>query len=398
MRFPRGYYGIYDDIAQHFSEMRPAQQRGLALWVYGTLLAKSACQNAVISALLVVGKWWNLRQYLREWLWDGKDKAAACNCQLEISTCFAPLLAWLLAWWQGENLALAVDATTLADRLVLLVVSVLYRGCAIPVAWQVLPGNVEGPWMPHILALLQRLAGAVPAGKEVIVLADRGLCSPRLWQQILSLGWHALMRVQKDTIFQPQGCPPRRAWQLVGKSGQAWVGRGVAFRDLPRRQVATCVVVWQEGELEPWVLLSDLPPSQVGVLWYGLRVWTELGFRVIKSIGWQWQRTRRLRSERVARHWLVLAVATLYTLAYGTRDEDSELAGIAPENLRTAPSEFPPKPDSKPYRRQVSLFRRGLGRVCWQLCHSRPWRRLWLLPEPWPLPPLALHIAYHDSS
>ncbi|MGQ9555850.1 MAG: hypothetical protein ACUVWR_17255 [Anaerolineae bacterium] len=56
MRFPSGYYRIYDDIAQHFSDMRPAQQRGLALWVYGTLLARSACQNAVISVLLVMGK------------------------------------------------------------------------------------------------------------------------------------------------------------------------------------------------------------------------------------------------------------------------------------------------------------------------------------------------------
>ncbi|MGQ9555849.1 MAG: transposase [Anaerolineae bacterium] len=295
-------------------------------------------------------------------------------------------------------MALAVDATTLADRLVLLVVSVLYRGCAIPVAWQVLPGNVAGAWMPYILALLQRLQAVVPAGKTVLVLADRGLWSPRLWQQILALGWHVLMRVQKDTIFQAQGCPCRRAWQLVPGPGQAWVGRGVAFRDLPRRQVATCVVVWQEAELEPWLLLTDLPPRQVGVLWYGLRVWTELGFRVIKSIGWQWQRTRRLRSERVARHWLVLAVATLYALAYGTRDEDAELASQPPEKLPTAPKEYAPKPDGKPYRRQVSLFRRGLDRACWQLCHSRPWRRLWLLPEPWPLPVPALHIAYHDSS
>ena len=51
---------------------------------------------------------------------------------------FAPLLAWVLSWWQGTQLAIALDATTLGDRFVALAISVVYRGCAIPVAWVVL--------------------------------------------------------------------------------------------------------------------------------------------------------------------------------------------------------------------------------------------------------------------
>ena len=65
-----------------------------------------------------------------------------------------------------------------------LVVSVLYRGSAIPVAWAVLPGNAPGAWMGPILRLLRRLRPAVPPGWTVLVLADRGLWSPRLWRRI----------------------------------------------------------------------------------------------------------------------------------------------------------------------------------------------------------------------
>ena len=65
-----------------------------------------------------------------------------------------------------------------------------------------------------------------------------------------------------------------------------------------------------EGQTAPWVLLTDLAPAAVGVVWYGLRVWIELGFKVLKSMGWQWQQTQRDECERVARHWLVLALAT----------------------------------------------------------------------------------------
>jgi len=69
MRLPSEWYQMERTIAQWFPHMRPAQQRGLALWVYGAILARSACQNAVITALLALSSWHALRQYLREWLY-----------------------------------------------------------------------------------------------------------------------------------------------------------------------------------------------------------------------------------------------------------------------------------------------------------------------------------------
>ena len=55
MHFPSEWYQMHQTIARHFPHLRPAQQRGLTLWVYGTILAHSACQNAVITALVGVG-------------------------------------------------------------------------------------------------------------------------------------------------------------------------------------------------------------------------------------------------------------------------------------------------------------------------------------------------------
>jgi hypothetical protein len=47
---------------------------------------------------------------------------------VKVETCVAPLVAWVLRWWEGTQLARAVEATTLGQRFVVLVVSVLYRG------------------------------------------------------------------------------------------------------------------------------------------------------------------------------------------------------------------------------------------------------------------------------
>jgi hypothetical protein len=121
-------------LAEHLGHLRPAERRGLALWAYGAALAQSACQSAVLTALLAHGRYDALRQRLREWLYDGADRAAPCARGLAVEACFAPLLRWVVRWWQGRALALAIDATLQGDRLAALVVSVLHHGSAIPVA------------------------------------------------------------------------------------------------------------------------------------------------------------------------------------------------------------------------------------------------------------------------
>lgn len=383
MRVPREVYQLEAELAARLPALRPAQRLGLALWVYGAVLAGSACQVAVVAALLPLALTEHaVRQRLREWLYDGTDRAAPCKTELDVATCFAPLLAWVVRWWQGAALPLAIDATSLGDRLVVLTVSVLYRGCAIPVAWQVLPANKPGAWMPHLLALLERLAPAVPAGLTVLVATDRGLWSPRLWDALRRHGWHPLLRLRRETTFRPVGGQRQRADRLVAGPGRAWVGTGTAFKHAPKRRHGTLLVVWDADQAEPWILLTDLAPDAVGVCWYGLRAWIELGFRALKGVGWRWERTRRSDPDRVARHWLVLAVATLWVLAYGTRAEDAAVRGVAPANLRTAP---PPPPAD--YRRTLSVFAVGLHRLRWQLLRLRRlWTRVWLVPDPWPEP------------
>ena len=392
MRYPQEWYQLSTPMARAFPQLRSAQLRGLTWWVYGTLLAQRAGQNAVLAAVLPRGGTWGTwRQYLREWLCDGVDKAAPCHTQVAVAGGFAPLLRWVLRWWRGASLALAVDATLVGDRWTALVVSVLYRGSAIPVAWHIQPANQPGEWMPHFLRRLRLLRPAVPSTLPVLVLADRGLWSPRLWKRMRQLGWHPLLRVRQETTFAPVGQDRRPARWLVPGPGHAWVGRGVAFKDRRVRRAGTLLVVWAEGQAAPWVVLTDLPPAQVGVAWYGLRVWIELGFRALKSLGWQWQRPRRTDAARIARHWLVLAVAPLWVLAYGTRAEDAAWRGVPPSRLQTPPPQAPPGP------RRLSLFRRGLAWLHRQLLRGGWWRRLWLLPDPWPTPAPDLLVTYHAA-
>src|SRR4051812_16109143 len=391
MHVPPQLHPMEEALAERLPGLRPPRRRGLALWVLGAILARSACQSAVLAALLPWAPYHALRQRLREWLRDGADKATPCAAQVEIETCFAPLLRWVLAWWRGRELALAIDATAHGERLVALVVSVLYRGTAIPVAWAILPGNTPGPWLGPILRLLRLLRPALPACWTVLVLADRGLWSPRLWKRVRDLGWHPLLRIQRRTTVTPDGGERRPAGTLV-RPGEAWVGRGRLGWPRSRRLTVTLVAVWTRDQEEPWVVVTDLLPDRVGVSWYALRMWVELGFRALKGLGWRWQRSRRTDPARVARHWLVLAVASLWGVAHGTRVEDAHERGLPPARPRAPP---PPPAGARP--RRISLVLLRVPRPRHLLAHGRLWRRLWLAPEPWPQPPPGLAIGVHGG-
>ena len=118
---------------------------------------------------------------------------------------------------------------------------------------------------------------------------------------------------------------------------------------------------------------------------------------VVKSLGWKWDKTRRTDPARISRHWLVLSVATLLALAYGTRVEDAHDRRIAPGNLRTPPKTPAPRrrdPWGRPVR-TVSVIRHGIDWLRWLLLRGRLWSRVWLLPEPWPEPKPNLEVTHH---
>ncbi len=394
------WYPMYDTLAERLPALRPAQVGGLTSWVAGSVLAGSACESAVVLALgealaadgqPVVAN--TLRQSLREWLRDGRDKDAPCATEVAVDACFPQLLAWLVELLGGERLALALDATHYQDRFIALVVSVLYRGRAVPVAWQIRTAQTRGAWMPVICNLLCALAPAIPAERAVLLVADEGLCSPRLYQQAAALGWQPLLRGHANTIVRLRHSGRQcSAAALVPGPGHASVAR-VTFNKDPQRQFqGTLIVVWAVGEAQPWVLLTTRAPRQVGVLWYGLRAWIECGFRDLKALGWQWERTQRADPRRIERAWLVLAVATLWVLAAGTKVEEAERQGL-PRALVRAPL-LPPAAQTG--RRWLSVFQRGLRALVCQLLRGGLDPELWLAAEAWPEAPATLVICYPD--
>jgi hypothetical protein len=365
--------------------MSAPQANVLALWSFGMVISHSCGLTSVSSSLaMLMGiKGNSVRQRIREWYYAKEDKRGKGRSEIDVSKSFVPLLQWILSWWpvKEKRLVLAMDATSLGQVLVVLVISVVYRGCAIPVAWQVLPALEKGSWKKPWLDLFSHFQGVIPEDWVVLVMADRGLYAGWLFAAIQKCQWHPFLRINDRIFFRPKdGKEFKALHRAFRRPGVTWAGAGTCFKkkSLP----VTLLVQWEEGFQEPWLILTDLPAQHVLPCWYGLRSWIECGFKHIKSAGWQWQYTRMVDPERATRFWLAIAVATLWVLSVGGESD----ANIPVSSMDALPENHIARRRSPrtSYLRLLSCFHRGMIIILTALIAQRTFPLGYFIPEPWP--------------
>ena len=104
-------------VGTHLPQLSAPQVRVLAWWSLGMVLTRACALTAVslFWALALHQSEHATRQRLREWCYAAADKAGAKRGtkrrEVPVADCFVPLLGWVLSWWEGTQLALALDAT-----------------------------------------------------------------------------------------------------------------------------------------------------------------------------------------------------------------------------------------------------------------------------------------------
>jgi hypothetical protein len=364
------------------------QVAGLATWSFGMVMTKSSSLTQVSNFIAKINgeKPNTVRQRLKEWYQEAEAKTGFKRCTLDVSSCFAPLMRWVISLLPRniEQIALALDATNISDKFVVLSLNILLSGCGIPIAWCVVKASAPGSWKPHWQKLIKQLQDAIPRRFEVIVTADRGLYAPWLYQLIVEAGWHPFLRINHQGTYR---IPPHHTWhplaEVVRTPGLLWSGQVVCFQTNPL--ACTLLARWDIGYKDPWLILTDLAPSQADPLWYGLRSSTECVYRDLKSDGWQWHHTRLLDAYRAERLLLAIAVATLWMVFLGG---DAENQLLSSQHI----------PCSQPLHqqplRQVSCFLQGLLTLIANLLNNIPIR----LHRWSSFPPTPVDAFYYPNS
>lgn len=368
MFYPPELLSWVDAVSSHLPHLSHSQARTLAWYSFAASVVQGGIsQVSYFLACLLDQDENTLRQRLRESLYDADDKRGAKRQALVVVDCFLPLLSWVLSQYESadDTVVLILDATTLRQTFTVLTLAIVVGHCALPVAWVVLPATQPGAWRPHWLRLLASLDTPLLARFDrVLVLADRGLYAKWLFEAIVAQGWHPLLRINARGSCCLHATGQRLALATLATlcRHRLWQGPVTCFLD-ERQLRCTLLVLWDDAQTDAWLLVTDLLPGQGAAAWYALRMAVEFGFKLYKSAGLHWERTRMTDPGRAARLWLVLALACWRNLL------------LAPP-VDLAPASLPPYP-------RLSLFRQG-----WLRQLALLFRRCPLSSSPLRLPPL----------
>lgn len=381
------------ELASVWPELSLPQVKMLAQYSMGMVLGESSglCRVAFCLSQWLGEQYHATRERLRDFYCARQDKSGQRRRELDVEACFPPLLAWILRRWQGQELAIAIDATTLGQRFTVLAISVVFAGTAIPVAWTILRADAKGSWKAHWLRLLRNFKGSVPPAMKVIVLADRGLYAKWLFQGIVNLGWHPYLRVNATAgEFKAADVGEYRPLtHLLAKPAEQYLSQGTLFRSPGAQLACTLTVCWSEPCAEPWIIATNLPPQEAKATWYGLRNWIERGFKHDKTGGMRWNNTRMEDPDRASVLWLVMAVARHLSLLGGARFHQTTVAPTAkatPSEVLLPPPPLPRNPlfTGRSPRPVLSMFVTGLLAMRMAIfCGQLPLATA-LCPAPWP--------------
>jgi len=254
-------------VSRQMRQLSKTQAGVLALYSFGVVMMQSSGLRkvSVFVGALLGRKDNSVRQQLGEFCYDGDDKRGRHGQEVEVTACFGALVRWILGGWGSseQRLALALDATSLGQRFRGLVLSGVYRGCAIPVAWAIVAGTHAAAWRWHWLGLLDSVAGYVPTGWTVLVLADRGWYAKWLFQHLVDLHGPPLLRIHGQGQFRRRHSTSFPVLKtVVEHDGTARHLELVCFKTPKAQLSCTLLAHWHSACADPWLIVTDLLPNQ----------------------------------------------------------------------------------------------------------------------------------------
>ena len=228
---------------------------------------------------------------------------------------FVPFATALIQSLAHLPLVLVIDGSTVGRGCVALVVSLVYQGRALPIAWLVVTGR-KGHFAEAMhVDLVQRVQALVPVEATVIFLGDGEFDGPGLQACLSDIGWSYVCRTARNIQIQSEG-----EWLTLGDL-YLEPGQVVSLPEVTMtgQEYGPVMVLawWARGQAEPVYLVTNLEVGEEACWWYRKRFKIETFFSDQKSRGFQVQRSRVADPARLMRLLLAACLAYLWIIYLG---------------------------------------------------------------------------------
>src|SRR5262245_24613457 len=231
---------------------------------------------------------------------------------------FVPYAEMLLAHLALQTLVLIIDGSVVGRGCVALMIHVVYKGRALPLAWVVRRGKKgHFPEALHI-ALMEQVQELIPPGARVVVLGDGECDGTDLQHMLQEAGWWYVCRTGSHVTASWDGTPFRL--ETVG----ACIKPGTLV-EFPQASVTRdaygpvlLLCCWAKGYQEPLYLISKMDSAEEACRLYATRCRIETFFSDQKSRGFHRHKSHLSDQERLSRLLMAACLAYIWIVDLGT--------------------------------------------------------------------------------
>ena len=223
---------------------------------------------------------------------------------------FLPYAEILLAHVALETLVLVMDGSVVGRGCVALMIHVLYKGRALPLAWRVRQGpKGHFPEELHI-ALVALIRACLPEGTQVVLLGDGEFDGTTLQETLNDAGWGYVCRTAQSTVATWDG----ETFRLDTLGACSKPGTLIALQEVKITRDAYGPVMvlscWAKGYHEPLYLVSNMDAAEAACRYYQKRFRIETFFSDQKSRGFHIHKSHISDPQRLS--WLLIAACLAY--------------------------------------------------------------------------------------
>lgn len=231
---------------------------------------------------------------------------------------FLPYAEILLAHLALETLVLVMDGSVVGRGCAALMIHVIYKGRALPLAWRVRQGpKGHFPEELHI-ALVDLMRACLPEGTQVVFLGDGEFDGTALQETLNEAGWFYACRTAQSTVATWEG----ETFRLDTLGACSKPGTLIALREVKVTRDAYGPVMvlscWAKGYHEPLYMVSNMDTAEEACRYYQKRFRIETFFSDQKSRGFHLHKSHIADPQRLARLLIAACLAYIWIVYLGS--------------------------------------------------------------------------------
>jgi hypothetical protein len=228
---------------------------------------------------------------------------------------FLPVAEALLATLAQQPLTLVLDGSVVGRGCLALMLSVVYHGRALPLAWVVVKGaKGHFPQATHC-ALITQIQQILPPTAEVTVLGDGEFDGTELQAAVRELHWQYVCRTAPNLVMTVYGREYHIS-DLAPTRGELLAVRP-AWMTAAQYGPVSILAIWEAAYAEPIYLVTNMVDLEAALALYRKRAHIETFFSDQKSRGFHLHKSHLRDPQRLTRLLIASCLAYLWLVYLG---------------------------------------------------------------------------------